>query len=132
MKVAEEKQTMYCYSCKISYNAISYLENYEHLSFKETINLLAQIFLFPLPYYNPNLEELAKKYQESLLNQEYETLIQNDYQRIIDKSDDTLGDPLEHANTFLTFRQELISRIKNQEFDKDFVYKEPSKRFFLK
>ncbi len=126
MRVSEDTNTVYCHSCKISYNAISYLMNFEQCSFKDSIDLLAQIFRFELPYFRSNKKDLVEHYQEALLSQEYEMLIQNIYQQMLEISTE------EHAESFITSKKDLITRIRNNEFDKNFVYEEPAKKFYLK
>ena len=41
MSVSREKQIYRCFSCGASGNVFGFVQNYEHLSFKETLNLLA-------------------------------------------------------------------------------------------
>lgn len=47
--VSQSKQIYHCFGCSASGNAISFLMNYEHLSFTETIEQLAVLVNMPLP-----------------------------------------------------------------------------------
>jgi len=47
--VSEDKQVYYCFGCKASGNAITFVQNYQGLTFPETIEYLARRASLPLP-----------------------------------------------------------------------------------
>lgn len=120
MGVLDIKNKLACFGCNTQYNIMSYLQNYEHLSYKEVIELLNQIYLYGLPFHNPKLRTLAKKYYDIIIGEKYKELLNQGYQRFQDRQiSDFNGICIEsyYQKVFQT-----IERLKKQEVDEDFSY----------
>ncbi len=108
-----------CFGCGEKVNSFSYLENYEHLKFRNTILLLAKIYLFDIKIQNSKMEKLAFQYQEAIVSSVYASVL-NDLQ---EKSED---------KGIFAEMIETRERIKKGEYDSNFVYKEPERVLYLK
>lgn len=117
--VTDYKNLMYCFDCHQGFNNISYIEKIEHLNYKETLQLFCKIFYFTNKETNSYINDIAKKYQDVILSDEYIELLNKGYERLI-----TRGiTHLEHQSVedIYNKRYETIDRIRNHEYDP--VYK---------
>ncbi|MBP3635047.1 MAG: hypothetical protein J6J17_01120 [Bacilli bacterium] len=129
MRVTDLKNLLYCFGCGLGFNTISYIEEYENLGFKETMQLLAQIFLIDIKSYNKKLEPLVLKYQQSILSQKYLELLQVGYQRLKQRYGSTYI--TRDIDSIYDEKYKTIERIKKLQYDSNFKYKNPKKIMYL-
>lgn len=126
LSVTDYRNLYHCFGCGSAGNVLDYLKSYENLTFKGTIQLLSQIFLYDIKEYNPRLDGLVKKYQDTIKSDLYMDLLEKGKRRLEAKN--LAFNSLE----FYDKKFEMIERIKKQEYDPDFEYKDPQKRIYLK
>lgn len=126
MGVTDSSSLLYCFGCGAGFNTISYIEKKENLTFKETIELLSQIYLYDIGYRNEKLEKLVDKYQRTILGEEYKNLLERGYERLISREKE------KEAEQLYNNRCQMIERIQNSSYHKDFNYQEPPKIMYLK
>lgn len=66
--VSREKQLFYCFGCGKHGNVIDFIMNWENLNFVESIEELATIYGFKIPYESSNLSILTIQRREYLFN----------------------------------------------------------------
>lgn len=120
--VTDIKNLYHCYGCGAGGSVFDYLQAYENLTFKEVVNLLAQIYLYDIKY-DSGLSELARKYQSAITSDLYIDLLKIGQKRMESRN---LGN-----NKYYHDKYEMIERIKKQEHDPNFEYVEPAKRIYL-
>lgn len=81
MSVTDYKNLVHCFGCKSAYNAITYLQKMENLSFPAALELLTKIYI--LEKSNASEAGLVEKYQSALLSSEYTRLLSLGYQRLV-------------------------------------------------
>lgn len=82
MLVKDFKNSLYCYGCGTYKDILAYLQAYENLSYKDAIQLLAQVYLYNVDSIDKKLISLVKKYQKSLLSSRYLELLEVGYERV--------------------------------------------------
>lgn len=138
--VTDYNNLFYCYGCGSNGNVASYLREYENLSFGEAITLLCHIFMFDIGKKDERLKQIVKKYQDSILSEQYVELLKLGYERLqkreIDKSSKHI---LRNTNgyaisieEFYAIRYQMIERIQKGEFDPNFKFEGPPKLVYLK
>lgn len=126
MGVTNSKNLFYCYGCGYSGNSIDYLMGYEHLSYKSAIKLLGEIYLIDLKDKKAPLEEnlkLITKYQNSIIS--------NDYLELLKRLEARLTARGNNVSEHLIRQYAQIERIKNGEYDPNFLYKKPIQKVYL-
>lgn len=107
-------------------NQIDYLMEHECISYKRAIKLLSEIYLIDLHEKEPPTQEeleIIKKYQNAIIGSEYLELLKRGEERLKKRN---------NPNTaFYQKRYKQIERIKNKEYDKDFIYKKPPQKIYL-
>ncbi len=130
MQVNDIKNRLNCYGCGIHLNNIKYLQKYENLSFRDSILLISQIYLYDMNYKKSYLEDISKKYQQSLMSDQYLELLKRGYDRLKTRYNESYKginiDEL-YKNIF-----DIIERIKNGQYDKNFVYEKPKEKIYIK
>ena len=118
--IDDYKNYGYCYGCGLQVTSISYLEYKEHINFNRAVELLSRIYLYSLDGYKFNDSDLAKKYQQVLLSEEYQDLLERANQKRIEKGlyTDKLRDAYDE-------RMSTILRINNNEYDPNFKFDKP-------
>lgn len=128
--VNDLKNYYFCYGCGGSGNAVSYLMEYENLSFPESIQLLAQIYLFDVKRQEQKFAPLVQKYQDAILSDEYQNLLEIGFDRFKKREIKNFnGDDVEQL---YKNRYNTINRIKNHLMDPNFTYEGPKKLIYLK
>ena len=120
----------YCYQCNKTYGSIKYLEEVEHLKYKDIMQLLAGVYLFKIKGENKKFEKLIKKYQEKIIDGEYKDLLDRSSSILTSRNIEEYHgiNVAEEINK----RYETIERIKNHVYDPNFLYKEEEKIVKLK
>ena len=109
------------HNCGKSVNALSYIKEYEKISYTDSLEILAYIFLFDIKKNNPKFESLVLKYQKTILSDRYKAFLEMGYNRYIKR-----GSMNEEIDKMYQKRYQMIERIRNKEYDPDFVYEENS------
>lgn len=132
MKVNDLKNYLQCFGCRVNMTAISYLQNFENISFKESVKLLSEIYLFDTPTKSPNtyLQDLAGLYQKVVLGKHYRILLEEGYEKIR-KLNQSEQESL-MINKEYEKRINTIERIRRGEYDSAFKYEEPPKVMYLR
>lgn len=76
---------MYCFGCGYSGNVFDYVKDYENISFKEALSLVAKVYNLEDPDIKVN-KDLIDKYKQSIMSDKYLELIELGMKRIIDRS----------------------------------------------
>lgn len=76
---------MYCFGCGYSGNVFDYVKDYENISFKEALSLVAKVYNLEDPDIKVN-KDLVDKYKQSIMSDKYLELIELGMKRIIDRS----------------------------------------------
>ena len=76
---------MYCFGCGYGGNVFDYLRDYENISFKEALSLVAKVYNLEDPDIKVN-KDLIDKYKQSIMSDKYLELIELGMKRIIDRS----------------------------------------------
>ena len=129
MGVSDWKNLGRCFGCAASFNVVSYLEEYENLTYKEAIQLLAQIYLFDIKKENTGFADIVCKYQESILSQEYLNLLESGQYRLKERHNTKYCG--KNIDTWYDAKFQMIERIRNHQYDPEFQYKEPTKVMYL-
>lgn len=125
MGVTDYKNLLFCFGCGCGFNTISYIKEYENLTFKETVKLLSEIYLFDIK--EPNeMSDLADTYKECILSKKYKDLLDAGYKRYKDRIDSKTIKKMydERLNT--------IERINKNIYDPNFIYKKPVEKVLLR
>ena len=125
--VTDYKNLAHCFGCGKSVNVISYLKQIEHLTFTESIELLANIYMFDIKNYGHKFKELSEKYKDTILSAEYKQLLEKGYNRLMKKNDLSI----EEIDNLYKKRFEMIDRVRNNTYDSNFIYKENPKTIKL-
>lgn len=127
--VTDLKNVMSCFGCWFNGNAISYLKAYEHLSYRKSLALLAQIYKIDVPVKYGELDELVKKYQAAILSDEYVKLMERGQWRLKKRGIERYNGM--DVNTEYQKRYDAIERIRNNEYDSNFIYEGPKQLIYL-
>lgn len=129
MRIKNRENWGYCFGCGQSFNVISYLMKYENISFKKALDLLSAIYLFDVKEISDKEKSKASFYQKGVLSQEYKDTLME----ILEKFEKihTLSETQILINEYNQILKG-IERIRNHEYDPDFVYDEPIRRVYLK
>lgn len=128
--VNDLKNYYFCYGCGYAGNAVSYLMKYEHLSYPDALQLLAQVFLFDVKVEQEKLVPLVKKYQDAILSDEYQRLLEIGFDRLNNRGIRQINN--EDVEVLYKNRYDTINRIKNGLADENFTYEGPKKLIYLK
>lgn len=95
----------FCFGCGVGGNQLSYLKDFEGISYTEAIYLLAEIYMIELEENPYKGSKLVKKYQDTLISEEYFSFINKSYDRYKKK--------FNHNSEIYDLHLESIERIKN-------------------
>lgn len=132
MGVTNSKNLFYCFGCGFSGNNIDYLVECENLSYREAVKLLGEIYLIDLKDKKAQTEQehkLITKYQNAILNNDYLELLKRLEARLNIRGKGTIS--LQNASEHLVSQYAQIERIKNGEYDPNFLYKKPIQKVYL-
>ena len=76
---------MYCFGCGYGGNVFDYVKDYENISFKEALSLVAEVYNLEKTGVKIN-KNLVDKYKQSIMSDKYLELIGQGMKRIIDRS----------------------------------------------
>ena len=76
---------MYCFGCGYGGNVFDYVKDYENISFKEALSLVAEVYNLEKTGIKVN-KNLVDKYKQSIMSDKYLELIELGMKRIIDRS----------------------------------------------
>lgn len=130
MGVSDIRNLLLCFSCQKGLNSVTYLKEYEGLTYRQSIELLTRIFLFDIDKDDYRFTNLVNKYQSSIVSDEYKYLLEKGYIRLKNRGIKNLYnvDVLKYyENVFCT-----IDRISDGNYDSNFEYDEPVKKIILK
>lgn len=127
MKVDDVRNYLYC--CENNYNIITYLLKKEGLNFKKAIQLLAQIYLYDIPIYDNDLEDLVNKYQKVIISEHYKKLVNDGYYKLKERNIETIYGI--SREKYYEDKLAMIERVKSGEYDKNFQYIAPAKIMYL-
>ena len=83
--VTNHVNLMYCFGCGYGGNVFDYVKDYENISFKEALNLVAKVYNLESPNIKVN-KDLVDKYKQSIMSDKYLELIEQGMKRIMDRS----------------------------------------------
>lgn len=130
MGVTDIRNLLFCFSCKKSLNSVTYLKEFENLSYRQAIELLSKIYLFDINNKNNSFSNLVDKYQSSIVSDEYRILLEKGFIRLKNRGISSINgiDVNKHyEDVFFT-----IDRVCSGIYDPNFKYEEPSKKIVLK
>ena len=83
--VTNHVNLMYCFGCGYGGNVFDYVKDYENISFKEALSLVAEVYNLEKTGIKVN-KDLVDKYKRSIMSDKYLELIEQGMKRIIDRS----------------------------------------------
>ena len=83
--VTNHYNLMYCFGCGYGGNVFDYVKDYENISFKEALSLVAEVYNLEKTDVKVN-KDLVDKYKQSIMSDKYLELIEQGMKRIIDRS----------------------------------------------
>ena len=110
-RILDYKNFGHCLGCNKGVDAITYLRDYEQIKYAHAVELLASIYMIEISSMTQKYE-LVEKYQNQILSDKYQQLLENVFYRLVNK----YGINNELLNTYQE-RFETINRIKNNRFD---------------
>lgn len=116
MSVTDYKNLVHCFGCKNTYNAITYLQKMENLSFPAALELLTKIYI--LEKQDASEGRLVEKYQNALLSSEYTRLLSLGYQRLTRRGITNLEEI--NVEEMYMNRYSTIMRVRRKEEDIEF------------
>lgn len=124
--ITNSKNLMYCFGCGIGGNILSYLQEYENMTFHEALSLIAQVYNLESPNIKVN-KNLIDKYKESIISDRYIELIEQGIERFDKRKErgfTTIRDSiiLEAYNKNLRQRQAIIENKTIEDYPKDKIY----------
>lgn len=133
MGVTDDRNLFYCFGCGATGSAITYLMEYENISYKEAIKLLADIYLIKIESNNsPNEENIPiiKKYQAAVTSTAHLELLERCQSRLAARGQEDLHN--KSVADFYKERYALIDRINSGEYDESFTPKKPPSKVYLR
>lgn len=127
MSVSDIKNLMHCFICNRSFNAITYLQAKEGLSFFRALDILTQVFC--LEETRVKTDALVLKYQEMLLHPIYAKFLSQGFDRLV-KRNITVLDELPIETAYIE-RFSTIMRVRRREIDPEFSRLKEKKLVFL-
>lgn len=122
--IRNDKGFAHCFACGLSLNVTSYLMEYENLTYREAVCLLACIYKIDIGH-NALYEEnnpLVIKYRKTLLSEEYKNLLLKGKERTMNRFllDDTMKTTRSYRNAVQKFEHDLatIERVKEERYIK--------------
>lgn len=129
LRVSNRKNWGYCFGCGTTFDTIRYLQLYEDIKFQKSLELLTQIYFLDTKRENPKFDSLVQHYQQAILSDEYSAILKcclNNLEKQYSQKDD-----LEKVYNEYEKRLNTIERIRNHEYDQNFIYEEPKRRLYL-
>ena len=83
--VTNHVNLMYCFGCGYGGNVFDYVKDYENISFKEALSLVAEVYNLEKTGIKVN-KDLVDKYKRSIMSDKYLELIEQGMKRIMDRS----------------------------------------------
>ena len=132
--IRNDKGIAHCFGCGLSLNVVTYIMEYENLTYQEAVCLLACIYRIEIgrnDLYDEN-DPLVLKYRKSLLSEEYKILLLQGKERTMNRFllDDTMKTTRSYRNSVQKFDHDLatIERIKEEKYIKGPNKKEVRKK----
>ncbi len=124
--VVNHKNLMYCFGCGYGGNVFDYVKDYENISFKEALSLVAEVYNLEKTDVKVN-KDLVDKYKESIMSNRYLELIEQGIERLDDRKDRGIitfyDDSARKAyNKNLMQRQAIIDNKRIEDYPKDKIY----------
>ena len=116
-------------------NAMDYVEQKFNLKPNDSLELLCRIFKYQLPeqkskFHSNNVLDLAKRYDKGIKNPELMDIL--DYEReLLEDYGYTNVEGID-LDELYSSRKEMISRVRDGEYDPNFIYEEPKRVFLFK
>lgn len=123
------QNTGHCFGCGMGFDSISYLKEYEKLKMSSVLQLLSQIYLFDVKKEKTSLHFLVNHYQKSILSEEYISILRESLKMCKSKLQGE-EDRRKIENDYQSFF-DTIERIRNNEYDENFILDAPRKRIYL-
>lgn len=128
--ITSSKGLGHCYGCGTGFNVIKYIMEYENLTFKEAICLLAKVYMIKIPRnYLSNADPLVIKYREVLLSDEFKNLLLMGQERV--NKSELVTASIKRAKEKYDQTFETIDRIKRGEWKSYIGYKNTAKKLVL-
>lgn len=124
--VTNHVNLMYCFGCGFGANIFKYIQEYENISFKEALSLVAEVYNLEKSDVKVN-KALIDKYKESIMSNRYLELIEQGIERLDDRKDrgiiTSYDDSARKAyNKNLIQRQAIIDNKRIEDYPKDKIY----------
>lgn len=124
--VTNHYNLMYCFGCGFGANIFKYIQEYENISFKEALSLVAEVYNLEKSDVKVN-KALIDKYKESIMSNRYLELIEQGIERLDDRKDrgiiTSYDDSARKAyNKNLIQRQAIIDNKRIEDYPKDKIY----------
>jgi len=128
MLVNNSSNFLHCFGCGTNLDSIEYLMQYENLTEKDAMSVLANIYCLNYPGKKSPIVELQDKYVNSLLSDDFKDLLERGYKRTQQKERSILV-----TKGINKFEQdfETIKRVTEGEV-KDYKFEDKPKRFIKK
>lgn len=114
----------HCFGCGVNFNIVRYIEEYENLTYREAVSLLACVYKITIKkhnLYNEN-DPLVLKYRKTLLSDEYKNLLLTGKERTQKRFllDDAMKVTRSYSNAVQKFEHDLatIERVKAGDYIK--------------
>ena len=114
LRISDLKNIYYCFGCGAGGSVMAYF-NYNS---KEILELLSQIYLYNVPNMKEIDSSIIKHYQDYIISDRYKEIVEMGYEK---NKGIALNDEIYKK------RCDTIERIRNHEYDPNFVYDVPQK-----
>ena len=116
LSVCESKDVLYCLGCGAGYRSVTYLQNYENLTWLQTLALLSKIYYVKATLKWEAPQELIEKYRQALISEEFTKLLTKRIKRV-ERINHKYGKNLEIDIALLKYYKDLalIERVKRKE-----------------
>ena len=116
LSICESQGVLYCFGCGTGYRTVTYLQNYENLTWLQTLALLSKIYYVKTTLKWTPPQELIEKYRQTLISEEFTKLLTKGIKRI-EKINYKYGKNFETDIALLKYYKDLvlIERVKRKE-----------------
>lgn len=115
----------FCFGCGYGGNIINYLKLKYDCNYSNALQLLSQIYLFDVKNEVSNYSDLVQHYQDAILSDEYQTLLEMGHDRLKKRHIEVING--KKIDDLYDDRFKTIERIRRKEYDPNFHYEGPKR-----
>ena len=118
LKISDLKNIYYCFGCGAGGSVMAFFNSRKDMNTKKTLELLSQIYLYNVPNMKEIDSSIIKHYQDYIISDRYKEIVEMGYEK---------NKGLALNDEIYKKRCDTIERIRNHEYDSNFVYDVPQK-----